>query len=332
MAMNYKQEKPEIRLLQSGDKDFFLDCVDELYEAIETQSPKFQVSRQVVNHGRLKSWLVRKLSGISFLHQLPTRIGNSGRINFAAMISGDFRLFIPAAFFSRNNYIYMYDAWPRFHRWIFPLLNFFNINCVFFSSKQVYEAFVQKYPERTSKAMWLPEALTIAEYCSVPHAQREIDVLEFGRNYAAYHELITAPLLINHKIHIYKSSTTPVLFPGKAAFTTALSQSRIVICVPSNISHPERAEYLSTMTLRYLQAMASKCLIVGMMPSDMEELFGYVPIVEIDMNHAAEQILEVLDQYEQYLPLIEKNYALVKAKHQWQNRWEVIQQKMEEQL
>jgi hypothetical protein len=328
--MNYKQDKPRLRLMQSADKDYFLDCIDELYTTIEKDPGKFQVTRQVVTGGRIKSFLVRKLSAFPWLLQAKTRLGKSETINFASMISGDFRLMIPVCFFSRQNYIYMYDVWPRFHHWIFPMFRFFNISQVFFSSKQVYEEYTRKYPSGPCRAMWLPEALDGTAYQFKPHTQRTVDVLEFGRNYDHYHNLIVAPLQENNYKHLYKTPDTPVLFPGKSAFTAALSDSRIVICVPSNISHPERAEYISTMTLRYLQAMASKCLVVGILPSDMEAAFGYIPIIEIELERAGEQLTEILANYDQYLPLIEKNYNEVMEKHQWSNRWKVIQQKMEE--
>lgn len=328
--MNYKNDKPAVRLLQSDDKDYFLDCIEEFYSAIEQHPAPYSVTREVVKGSRLKSYLVRKLTAFPFLFKLRTRLGNADTINFSAMISGDFRLMIPRSFFSKRNYIYMYDVWPRFHRWIFPLLDFFNISYVFFSSRQVFESYHKDYSGQRCKAMWLPEALNISAYQFQPLENKSIDVLEFGRNYEAYHQLIAGPLKAGQRNHIFKTPEMKILFPDKAAFTHGLSIAKIVICVPSNISHPERAENISTMTLRYLQAMASKCLIVGFLPSDMEAAFGYVPIVEIDMAHAAEQILAVLDNYEQYLPLIERNYLEVRSNHQWTNRWAVIRQKMEE--
>jgi hypothetical protein len=329
--MNYRENKPVLRLLESADDSFFLDCVDELYRTIE-KDQNYAVSRKISSSGRLKPWLIRKLSNFSFLYKLRLKLGNRQSVNFASMISGDFRIIVPASLFSRHNYIYMYDVWPRFQRWIFPLLDVFNITYVFFSSRQVYEDYVRKSPNNKCKAMWLPEALNADEYQFREPGQRGIDVLEFGRNYEAYHHLITATLQQQGKKHVFKVPGQPILFEGKQAFTEALAQSKIVICIPSDITHPERAEYISTMTLRYLQAMASKCLIVGIMPSDMEAAFGYNPIVEIDMDNAAAQIIAVLDNYNAYRPLIEKNYQEVKAKHQWTNRWEVIREKIEENL
>lgn len=325
--MNYKKQK--IRIYQASRKEYFLDCIDELYTVVEEQSLGYEVKRVVNNNSRLKSWIVRKLAASPIFYNLRLKLSTSNNINFAAMISGDFQLMAPAVFFSRRNYIYMYDVWPRFHKWIFPLLDFFNITYIFFSSKQVYELYQQHANGNKCKAMWLPEAITVDEYFYKPAEERSIDVLEFGRNYAAYHDLIAGKLALKNKKHVFKTPEQQVLFPGKVEFTAALADSKIVICIPSDISHPERAEYISTMTLRYLQAIASKCLIVGIMPSDMEEIFGYMPIVEIDMEHAAEQIIDVLDNYQNYLPLIEKNYETVKTKHQWQNRWGIIKQRME---
>jgi len=323
-------QQTTVRLLQTADEDYFLDFVDEFYSSIQAHPANYKVVREKNRHGRLKSWLVRKLAVLAGLHQLRIKLGSGKDINFAAMISGDFRLMIPNAFRSRRNYIYMFDVWPRFHHWIFPLLDFFKISYVFFSSQQVYQDYLKKYPTNRCKAMWLPEAIKSEDYHFQSLADKNIDVLEFGRSYEAYHNLIAEALQAQQKNHVFKSPGTQVLFPGKAAFTTALSQSKIVICVPSSVSHPERAEYISTMTLRYLQAMSSKCLIVGILPSDMEEAFGYLPIVEIDMENAAAQLISILNNYEDYLPLIEKNYQEVVSSHQWLHRWKVIQQTMEE--
>ena len=76
------------------------------------------------------------------------------------------------------------------------------------------------------------------------------------------------------------------------------------------------------MTVRYLQSMASKCLVLGHAPAEMKDLFGYNPVVEIEMDRAAEQVLALLADYDSYLPMIERNYALVTSEHTWDRRWE----------
>ncbi|MFW0714260.1 glycosyltransferase family protein [Pedobacter sp. N23S346] len=322
----------KLRLLQSNDDEYFLDCIDELYRTIEKAPSTFDTQRILVKHSRFKSFLVRKLALCPFLFKLRPRFGHEEAINFVSMISGDFRLLIPYAFTTKLNFIYMYDVWPRFHPWIFPLLDFFNVRYVFFSSKQVLENFNQNYSHVKCKAIWLPEALSVKDYQFKAVEERNIDVLEFGRMYYEYHDRIAPILAAQGKHHIYRKPDMTLLFPDKKSFTNALASTKVVICVPSNITNPERAEYISSMTLRYLQAMAAKCLIVGNLPSDMEELFGYNPIVEIDMADAGNQLLEVLAHYEDYQSLIEKNYEHVIRHHQWENRWEIIKDKIQEAL
>jgi hypothetical protein len=78
------------------------------------------------------------------------------------------------------------------------------------------------------------------------------------------------------------------------------------------------------MTNRYLQSMASKCLIVGCLPKEMLELFAYNPVVEIDRNAPIEQLKTILNNYSDYFPLIEKNYETVSKYHTWENRWKQI--------
>jgi hypothetical protein len=78
------------------------------------------------------------------------------------------------------------------------------------------------------------------------------------------------------------------------------------------------------MTNRYLQSMASKCLIVGHAPKEMIELFGYNPVVEIDWKAPMEQLDTIFDHYADYIPLMEKNYKMVSNHHTWEKRWEQI--------
>lgn len=325
--MDIKYNK--INLLQSENKEYFLDCVDELYSTIERDSA-VTARRITVKHTGLKSLMVWMLSKVYFLLAFRIRIRRDGVVNFASMIGGDLGLFIPWAYQSCNNCIFMYDAWPRFHKWLFPMLDFFNISHVFFSSKQVAVAHREQYPDSRCKSMWLPEALNCRDYHFNKYEEKTIDLLEFGRIYTRHHELIRPVLEKAGKYHLYRKPGEDLLFPDKASFATGLAAAKIVICVPSSITHPERAEYISTMTLRYLQAMASKCLILGIMPSDMQELFDYLPIVEIDMENAGTQVTGILDNYSSYIPLIERNYLEVSQKHQWANRWEVIRKKISE--
>jgi hypothetical protein len=71
--------------------------------------------------------------------------------------------------------------------------------------------------------------------------------------------------------------------------------------------------------------MASRCLILGILPDDMLPLFNYNPIVEIDDHNPVAQIEFILSNFDTYIPLIEKNYDQVKKFHSWEARLNQIQ-------
>ena len=89
-----------------------------------------------------------------------------------------------------------------------------------------------------------------------------------------------------------------------------LANSKISIFVPSDITHPNVTGSISTITNRFLQSMASRCLIVGKVPHDMLYLFDYNPIIEIDEENPVAQIEAILANFDTYIPLIEKNYEI----------------------
>src|SRR6185369_6557481 len=139
-----------------------------------------------------------------------------------------------------------------------------------------------------------------------------------------YHDQIISAVENHKKTYLYERERGRVIFPAREDFLDGLARSKISICIPCSITHPERAGDIETMTMRYLQSMASKCLVVGHAPAEMIELFGYNPVIEIDKKNPDKQLLELLNRFDDYVPLIEKNYAAVTSEHTWHNRWQQI--------
>ena len=171
---------------------------------------------------------------------------------------------------------------------------------------------------------WVPEAITMSDYHFQDYSRKDISVLAFGRRYDEYHDRIVDRLEQENISYLYEKVKKAIVFPTREAFIDGLARTKISICVPSSITHPEKAGKISTMTIRYLQSMASKCLIVGYMPDEMKPLFDYIPIVEIDMSSPAEQLIGILRNFDRYIPLIEKNYAYIQSHHTWEHRWNSI--------
>lgn len=312
----------KVNLLNSNENKYSSDCISEFYRCI-LEDAKTEATLKQVRLLRFKKFLIRLLNKLCKYIKFNLLIIDRKKVNFSAQLSPNLKLCIPSHFLSSNNFIYMFDAWPSFHALLSPMLDLLNTKAIFFSSKEVNQYFIANTNAKC-KSYWIPEGIYIEEYKYLEFKEKKIDVLEFGRCYEKYHNLIVDTLKTNNKNHLHLKQNERILFETRQEFIAGLSQSKISICVPSNITHPERAENISTMTLRYLQSMASKCLIVGILPEEMKDLFDYNPIIEIDFCNPQVQILSILDNYESYYPLIQKNYDEVFLKHQWKHRWEKI--------
>ena len=219
--------------------------------------------------------------------------------------------------------LWMYDAWQTLFADIEKTIRAYKLDYVFTSSKQSAD-YLNTLNIPNFKSCWIPEGVNIDDYKFIPYQDRTTDILHLGRKWNEYHAKIKS--IENHLIYKYEIHPGHIIFPNRQEFILGLADSRISICVPSNITHPNRSGYISTVTNRYFQSMASKCLILGKLPYDMIPLFNYNPIIEIDENNAIAQIQYILSNFDSYIPLIEKNYNEVKNFHSWDARLNQIEE------
>jgi glycosyltransferase involved in cell wall biosynthesis len=218
--------------------------------------------------------------------------------------------------------VYLFDAWPKFYPKIQSFIRDWGIQHAFVSSSQSTARLVELV--EGCQFHWVPEGVTPQNYRQYPISARNIDVLQFGRRYELYHQQIVGALEKAGKTYLYEQAPGQIIFPDHSAFVDGLARARISICFPSNITHPERAGDVSTLTLRYLQSLASKCLVVGSAPEEMVRLFGYNPVIQADLQDPAGQLLSILENYDDFAELIEQNYRKVVTEHTWKQRWEQI--------
>jgi len=233
-----------------------------------------------------------------------------------------FRPFIITSF--HNKSIYLFDAWPKDYNKIQEFCRDYKINFLFVTSSKSAMSLRKLLPE--IRIYWLPEGIAPQFYQNEDYIDKTIDVLALGRKYDVYHHLIAEGLAEKGYTYLYEQKKGQLVFPTREEFIQGLARTKISICVPSSITHPERSGNVETMTIRYLQSMVSKCLVLGHAPSEMIELFGYNPVIEIDMENPVEQLDSILKNYSDYIPLIEKNYQTVLEHHTWQDRWNQIKE------
>jgi hypothetical protein len=221
-------------------------------------------------------------------------------------------------FFSRGlKAIYLFDAWEHHFELIQRVIRQRGIQVVFFCARQSCERFTAPPGVRT---FWLPEGTGSELYHAAPYEKKDVDVIDFGRRFEPFHAALAGAAERLGIRLLSGSQGGQVLFPDFRLFADALGRSKICVCFPSSLTHPKRSGTISTMTHRYLQAMLSKCLIVGATPDDMQELFPYAPVVEADLSDPAGQVRSILADYGRYVPLVERNCQHVLHNHLWDHR------------
>ena len=213
---------------------------------------------------------------------------------------------------------WLFDAWPSTDNDLLEAVERYTLDKVFVTARQS----AQRLNEKTEhdRFAWCPEPLVDLGFRSKPWSERTIDVLQFGRRYDSYHDSLVRD---TGAVYLYQGEKGTVVFPSTEQFVEGLASSKISVCFPSDITHPERAGDVSTMTQRYLQSMASGCLLLGTSPPEMIELMGYDPVVQADMDDPAGQIRSICADPGAYAPLIARNMQEV-ARHSVARRMESI--------
>jgi hypothetical protein len=280
------------------------------FEARIINKPKWEIINGV---GGIQARVLRQLLKFIPPIQLPIKKHKN-----YVVIGYQKEKFFPFFYFNADlKVLWMYDAWEPLFDEIEKTIRAYKINVVFTASKQSADYFnTLNIPN--FKSHWIPEGIDVSQYQFIPYHERTTDVLQLGRKWNEYHEKIKG--IENRFVYKYEKKAGQIIFPKREDFLFGLANSKISICVPSDITHPERTGNISTITNRYLQSMASKCLILGKLPHDMLHLFDYNPIIEIDEENPVVQIESILANFDRYIPLIEKNYKVVKDFHNWDNR------------
>jgi hypothetical protein len=218
---------------------------------------------------------------------------------------------------------YCFDCWPsRYERW----LSFFKrqrVRTAFFSARQSAQYFAEALP--SMKSIWLPEATDPTDYCHSKYLkERDIDVLELGRKYDRFHNRIREPLAEANRLHLFEKVKGTIIFPDKDGLVDGYARRKISLCFPASQTHPDRSGPVETVTHRYFQSMASKCLIVGHAPQELKDLFGYCPVIEVEDGHEFEQIQSLLNNLGSYQGLVDRNYDRLLEVGTWDSRVSTI--------
>lgn len=229
---------------------------------------------------------------------------------------------LPYSLLSSNNFLFLFDAWPKQYEKISKIVAAYNISTLFVTSKESAIRLSVLLPK--TGVYWIPEGCRSLKYRPYAFDKKDIDVMQFGRKYDKWHDLVADGFNKLKITYLYEKEKGNVIFNNREDFIDGLGRTRISICFPKSVTHSHLSGGISTMTYRYLQSMASKCLILGSAPDDMKEVFGYDPVISVDFNDPVGQVDYILKNFHDYEPLVEKNYLESISNHSWYARWKKI--------
>lgn len=218
-----------------------------------------------------------------------------------------------------------WDVWePMWNVWAKELARA-RPHVVFTTASQAATFLSEALPE--TNVFHCPEAARLSRYDgSVPLRSRAIGVLELGRRYEDLHTAITPSLQERGVTHLYRATDGSLIFPDQLTLARGLSQSAISICFPSSITHPERSGRVETLTHRYLESIASGCIVLGHAPIELIQLLGYSPVVEVDWTDPSGQILDILDNLDDWNDHTEEARLRLQSVGDWRSRIGLMKQ------
>lgn len=219
----------------------------------------------------------------------------------------------------------LWDCWPDTWEELSKCLRILNCRICFVTASFVAEYFSRKLPH--IHFIHIPEGVDMNDYKPGKNlSEREIDVYELGRKFSDYHQQLIEDKFEEKYNFIYcdKVSKGPnFIFDSWKKFCDGLSNSKITISFPSSMTNPINAS-VETLTMRYWEAMLSRCLIVGHSPKELNDILGYNPVIEADLNNPCGQLEEILQHIDSYQILVDKNYEAAWKYASWDVRMEKV--------
>ena len=212
----------------------------------------------------------------------------------------------------------IWDCWPIYFDKVFRFIEKNKVRTVVVTSRQVAEILKERFSYLNVLA--ISEGINISFYMEGDLlVNRKIDLLEYGRQNQNIPNLNLSKMGFVHL-----KSNGRQLFPNEQSFIEALSNTKVTLAFPRCVTNPEIAGNIETLTQRYWENMLSRVVMVGKAPSELIDLIGYNPVVDIDPVDSQNQLYSILNNIDSYQELVDKNRQVAIKYSTWMSRIETM--------
>ncbi len=226
----------------------------------------------------------------------------------------------------RGNFVpLLWDCWPDTWPQLERDLRLLDVRLCFVTSGYVAERLQRIFPDR--HFVHVPEGVDVADYRpGGPLVGRPGDVYELGRKKPGYHDALVRDGFSQRHVWAYNkdgAGRAGWVYPTFREFSEGLGQWKITVSFPRSDTDA-LAGGVETLTIRYWEAMLSKCLIVGHCPAELEKIVGYNPVIEADEKSPAGQLDSLLAHIGDFQSLVDRNYRAALKFAPWERRVEQV--------
>lgn len=219
----------------------------------------------------------------------------------------------------------VWDMWPSKFK---PLVRFIRRNKVrlaFITSSVNVDKLRTLCPG--TKIVWLPEGIRADLYpMGAPLVDRPIDIINYGRPVKGLTQAIETFTGFARPLDFLRADKKAQAFKTMESLIKAIGTSKMALCYPRCMTHPEIAGDIETLTQRYWECMLSGTLPIGHAPKELVDLCGYNPVVElpVDAAEACRKIDEIVKNIANYQELADRNRQTAERLADWRSRMQII--------
>ena len=255
----------------------------------------------------------RFLHGLAYRWELPTLWKNKkeARLRFVQPYTISFDTYPD---YARYEIIpFVWDCWPCHFEKMCAWLKKHNVRSAIFTSSQVADFIRTQFPQMNVLA--ITEGIKGENYKEgLLLREREIDILEYGRNTDR-----VVNYCLSHLKIVRGQKDGENLLTSEELYKY-LKESKVVLAYPKNWTNPELAGNIETLTQRYWEGMLSRCVLVGHAPQELIDLVGYNPVIEVNLTDADGQLESIIQNIEKYQDLVDRNRKAALKYSGWEIR------------
>ncbi|MEM0913990.1 MAG: glycosyltransferase [Planctomycetota bacterium] len=198
------------------------------------------------------------------------------------------------------------DSWPKFDAGLHGFFEKFGVRRACFTQRAAVERCRAAMPEIA--ASWMPESTPPEIYdASLPLADRPTRIISYGRQLDGMNEALAA--LGDESSGVLDAATCRRRFADLDSLRAAIGRARTTLAYPRSLTHTDFSGGSETMTLRYLEAVASRTVLMGATTQEMVDLFGFDPVIEATPGTVGDLVREVVEHPERYQDHVDRCHA-----------------------